>query len=148
MPRLFKNQLESVVSGVAHMLDSLEIDYAIMGRAATCLLVQDPTRSTGDVDLVNHVDQRMTTADRLTSQLLTSYPSDIAPIDQYGHIVPGFKLSLTGGGFDVVHLEIFDYYSWPERPQYNIETASRESITVNGRAVEMFSPGWSCAKRS
>ena len=74
MPRLSKNQLESVVSGVAHMLDSLEIDYAIMGGAAACLLVQDPTRSTGDVDLVIHVDQRMITADRLTSQLLTSYP--------------------------------------------------------------------------
>lgn len=70
MPQLSKTQLESVVSGVAHMLDNLQIDYAIMGGAATCLLAQDPTRSTEDVDLVIHVDQRMITADRLTSQLL------------------------------------------------------------------------------
>ena len=42
----------------------------------------------------------------------------------------------------MVHLEIFDYYSWPERPQYNIETASRKSITVNGRTVKIFSPEW------
>lgn len=142
MPLLSKTQLESVVSGVAHMLDNLQIDYAIMGGAATCLLAQDPTRSTEDVDLVIHVDQRMITADRLTSKLLTSYPSDIVPIDQYGHTVPGFKLSVTGGGFDVVHLEVFDHQSWPQRPQYNIETASRKTITVNGKTVKTFSPEW------
>ena len=112
------------------------------GERQPCLLAQDPTRSTEDVDLVIHVDQRMITADRLTSQLLTSYPSDIVPIDQYGHIIPGFKLSITGGGFDVVHLEIFDHQSWPRRPQYNIETASRKTITVNGRTVKTFSPEW------
>ena len=94
------------------------------------------------VDLVIHVDQRMITADRLTLQLLTSYPSDIVLIDQFGHIIPGFKLSITGGGFDVVHLEIFDHQSWPQRPQYNIETASRKTITVNGRTVKTFSPEW------
>lgn len=140
MPLLSKTQLESVVSGVAHMLDNLQIDYAIMGGAATCLLAQDSTRSTEDVDLVIHVDQRMITADRLTSQLLTSYPSDIVPVDQFGHTIPGFKLSMTGGGFDVVQLEIFDHQSWPQRPQYNIETASRKTIIVNGRTVKTFSP--------
>lgn len=111
MPQLSKLQLESVVSSVARILDSLQIDYAIMGGAAAGLLAHDLTKSTEDIDLVIDVDQRMITADQLTSRLLTSYPSDIAPIDQHGHIVPGFKLSLTEGGFDVVNLEIFDFYS-------------------------------------
>lgn len=123
-------------------MDSLQIDYDIMGGAAACLLAQDPNLTTEDVDLVIHVDHRMITADRLTSQLLSSYPSDIAAIELCGHIIPGFKLSLMGGGFEVVKLEIFDYYSWPERPQYDIETASRKSINVNGQMVKLFSPEW------
>lgn len=142
MPPLSQTQLKSVVSGLTHILDDLQIDYAIMGGAAACLLTNDPARSTEDVDLVIHVDQRMITADRLTRQLLTSYPSNIVPVDQYGHTILGYKLSMPGGGSQVVHLEIFDHQSWPQRPQYNIGTASRKTITVNGRAVKTFSPEW------
>jgi hypothetical protein len=137
MPALSHMQLRSVVAGLAQKLDVLRIDYAIMGGAAVCLLANDPTRMTADVDLVIHVDQRMITADRLTTQLITSYPAEFAPINQYGHTIPAYKLN-----GHLVELEIFDYQSWPQRPQYNIQTASRRTIDINGHPVKTFSPEW------
>ena len=142
MPPLSQTQLKSAISGLAQKLDSLQIDYAIMGGAAVSLLANDPARTTEDIDLVIRVDQRMITADRLTTGLITSFPSDFAPIDQYGHTIPGLKLRTPGGGFQLVQLEIFDLQSWPNRPQYNIQTASRRTINVDGCAVKAFSPEW------
>ncbi|KAF5861179.1 hypothetical protein ETB97_000553 [Aspergillus alliaceus] len=142
MPNLSRAQLNSVVSTLAQRLDSLNIDYAIMGGAAVCLLANDPARMTEDVDLVVHVDHRRITADLLTSQLLKSFPSDFAPITQYGHTLPAYKLNSPGGGIQLVQLEVFDYQSWPQRPQYNIPVATRRTITVNGHPVKVFSPEW------
>ena len=59
MPPLSRTQLKSVASGLTHILDNLQIGYAIMGGAAACLLTNYPAQSTEDVDLVIHVDQRM-----------------------------------------------------------------------------------------
>ncbi|KAI9838251.1 MAG: hypothetical protein M1819_005518 [Sarea resinae] len=135
-------QLQGAVLATAQTLDALEIDYAIMGGAAVCLLVQDPSRQTEDVDLVIHVDQRTITADRLTQRLLTSHSSLFGSIDQYGHTIPGYKMPLPGGGHRLVQLEIFDLESWPHRPQYNLATASRRTVMVQGHAVKVFSPAW------
>jgi hypothetical protein len=142
MPALSQSQLKSVVTGLAQILDSLQIDYAIMGGAAVCLLAYDPARRTEDVDFVIQVDQRMITADRLTTLLITSYPSHFDPIDQYGHTILGYKLSIPGGGSLLVQLEVFDYQSWPQRPQYNIHNAGRRILNVDGHAVKVFSPEW------
>ncbi|OJD20411.1 hypothetical protein ACJ73_08255 [Blastomyces percursus] len=120
----------------------MQIDYAIMGGAACCLTATDPGRMTGDVDLVIQVDQRMITADRLTTELVTKYPSKFAPVNQFGHTIPGYKLALPGGGSRVVDLEVFDFQSWPQRPQYNIQTASRRTMNINGCPVKIFSPEW------
>lgn len=117
MPLLPPEQLRSIASTLAQRLDTLQIDYAIMGGAAVCLLTHDPNRRTEDVDLVIHVDQRQITADRLTTQLLTSFPSDFGPINQFGHIIPAYRLRLPGGKEQLVELEVFDYQSWPQRPQ-------------------------------
>lgn len=46
MPPLSQTQLKSVVSELAQILDNLQIDYAIMGGAAACLLTNDPARNT------------------------------------------------------------------------------------------------------
>ncbi|BCR90306.1 nucleotidyl transferase AbiEii/AbiGii toxin family protein [Aspergillus chevalieri] len=113
-----------------------------MGGAAVCLLTHDPNRRTEDVDLVIHVDQRQITADRLTTQLLTSFPSDFGPVNQFGHIIPAYRLRLPGGKEQLVELEVFDYQSWPQRPQYNLQTASRRTLTINGYPVKTFSPEW------
>lgn len=142
MPSLTSEQLPSIVSALAQKLDALDIDYAIMGGAAVCLLTQDPTRRTEDVDLVIHVDHRMITADRLTTTLLTSFPSDFGPVSHFGHTIPAYKLQLPGGLVQLVELEVFDYQSWPQRPQYNIETASRRTLNINGHPVKTFSPEW------
>lgn len=142
MAPLSPEALRTVVSALAQKLDSLNIDYAIMGGAATCLLSPDPTRSTEDVDLVIHVDHRMITADQLTAQLLTSFPSDIEGVSQFGHTIPAYKLHLPGGTVQLVELEVFDYQSWPQRPQYNIQAATRQTLNINGRAVKLFSPEW------
>lgn len=42
----------------------------------------------------------------------------------------------------MVHLDILDHQTWPQRPQYNIGTAGRKAITINGRVVKTFSPEW------
>ena len=80
-----------------------------MGGAAVCLLTHDPNRRTEDVDLVIHVDQRQITADRLTTQLLTSFPSDFGLVNQFGHIIPAYRLCLLGGKEQLVGLGVFDY---------------------------------------
>ncbi|KAJ5481481.1 hypothetical protein N7475_000293 [Penicillium sp. IBT 31633x] len=130
MPLRPPEQLMSVASTLAQRLDTLRIDYAIMGGAAVYLLTRNPTRWTEDVDLVIHVDQRQITADRLTAQLLTSFPSDFGSTPFAG------KQRATGG------LEVFDYQSWPHRPQYDLRTASRRTLTINGYPVKTFSPEW------
>jgi hypothetical protein len=89
------------------------------------------------LDLVIHVDQRMITADGLTSQLLNAYPSEFGPVSQFGHIIPAYKLNGS-----LVELEVFDPQSWPQRPQYNFQYASRRSIMVDGYTVKVFSPEW------
>lgn len=132
----------AVASALAQKLDRLQIDYAIMGGAAVYLLVRDSTRKTEDVDLVIHVDDRQITADRLTTELLTSFPSDFGPISQFGHIIPAYRLRLPGGEEKLVQLEVFDSQSWPQRPQYNLRTASRRTLTINGYPVKIFSPEW------
>jgi hypothetical protein len=142
MSTLSQLELRSVVSALAQKLDGLQIDYAIMGGAAVCLLVNDPNRRTEDVDLVIDVDQRMITADRLSTQLLTLYPSEFSPVSQYGHMVPAYKLSTPGGELKLVQIEIFDHQSWPNRPQYNMQTTSRRTIDINGHVVNTFSPEW------
>lgn len=135
-------KLRSTVSTLARRLNTLNIDYAIMGGAAVCLLTHDANRQTEDVDLVIHVDQRQITADRLTSHLLESFPHDFGPVRQFGHIIPAYKLCLTGGEEQLVELEVFDYHSWPQRPQNNLQSASRRTLPINGYPVKTFSPEW------
>lgn len=104
MPLRPPEQLMSVASTLAQRLDTLRIDYAIMGGAAVYLLTRNPTRWTEDVDLVIHVDQRQITADRLTAQLLTSFPSDFGSVSQFGHIIPAYRLRLPGSKEQLVDL--------------------------------------------
>ncbi|EAS28625.3 uncharacterized protein CIMG_09829 [Coccidioides immitis RS] len=130
---LSPHQLQTVVLGLAQKLDSLNVDYAIMGGAAVCLLTQRPDRETEDVDFVIHVDHRMITADRLTSQLLTSFPSEFGHVSQFGHTIPAYKLSLPGGAIRLVELE---------RPQYNLQSATRTTRSINGYPVKTFGPEW------
>lgn len=118
MPTLTDQQLKMVVVELAQTLDELQIDYAMMGGAAFCLTVNNPNRITEDVDLAIQVDQRMITADRLTTELLTKYPSKFAPVDLFSHTIPGYRLLLPVGITRVVVLELFDFYSWPQPPQY------------------------------
>ncbi|KAI9759522.1 MAG: hypothetical protein M4579_002281 [Chaenotheca gracillima] len=132
MPLLADAQLKLVASSVASVLDELEIDYAIMGGAATCLLTYDPARTTEDVDLVIQVDDRGITADRLTGLLLEKYPAQFGPVNQYGHVIPGFKMALPGDAVQLVEIEVFDLPSWPQRHQYNLANTTPTQIQVNG----------------
>src|SRR5436305_2021647 len=138
MLALSQSQLETVLSGVAQIFNSLQIDYAIMEGAAVCLLAYDPARRTEDVDIVIQVDQRMVTADQLTAQLITTHPSHFGPIHQHGHTILGYTLSIPRGGSRLVQLELFDPQNWPEHPQYNLHTASRRTLNVDGHAVKTF----------
>jgi hypothetical protein len=117
-------------------------DNTVMGGAAICLIINDPNRRTDDVDLVVHVDHRDITADRLTSLLLQSHPSRFVQVSQHGHIIPGYKLVNPEGATRVVQLEVFDYQSWPQRPQYNLENARLRQINVGGQTVKTFSTEW------
>ncbi|EEP75660.1 hypothetical protein UREG_00506 [Uncinocarpus reesii 1704] len=142
MAPLQLNDLKTAVSVIAQRLDSMNIDYAIMGGAAACLLSGDSTRRTDDVDFVIQVDDRGITADRLTAQLLKSFPSDFEGVSQFGHIIPAYKLRLPDGAVHLVELEVFDYQSWPQRPQYNLKTATRKELNINGQMIKVFSPEW------
>ncbi|OOF92550.1 hypothetical protein ASPCADRAFT_8826 [Aspergillus carbonarius ITEM 5010] len=139
LPRLYLNK---VVAGLAQMLEEMDIDYALMGGAAVCLLVYDATRMTEDVDIVINVDHRNITTDQLITQLIQRYPSDIAPITQFGYTIPAYKLILPKGQVQLVEIEIFDYQSWPQRPQYDISRARRKTLQVNGQVVKVFSNEW------
>ncbi|KAI9823650.1 MAG: hypothetical protein M1826_007668 [Phylliscum demangeonii] len=135
-------ELNVVVAGTAAILDSLGADYAIMGGAAVCLLAPDPGRQTFDVDFVLRVDERRISAEALAQTLLTSYSHVFAPVHQpYGMSIPAYKLE-TAEGTKLVELEIFDPECWPQRPQYDLQTASRLTKIVNGVSVKFFSPAW------
>ncbi|KAF9249456.1 hypothetical protein LCP9604111_4612 [Penicillium roqueforti] len=124
MRGLLLPQSETVVSRIAQCLDLLQIDYALMGGAAVCFMAPHPSRRTEDVDLVIHVDQRYITADLLTQRLLNAFPADFGPVNQFGHVIPAFRLRSPSGTIQLIELEVFDHASWPQRPQYNIQTAS------------------------
>lgn len=78
-----------------------------------------------------HDDQRMITADQLTTQLTTIFPSDFSLVSQYGHAVPAYKLHLAGGAVQLLELEVFVYHSWLQCPQYNLQIASCRALNVN-----------------
>ena len=140
---LSPEELEQVVAGTTAILDNLQVDYAIMGGAAVSLLTQDPGRQTVDVDLVIGVDHRQISAEGLCQTLLKSYENVFAPINQYGVSIPAYKLSQgEGRPPKLVELEVFDAQSWPQRPQYNLQMASRVTRTVLARPVKIFSPAW------
>jgi hypothetical protein len=142
MVLLTRQQLATIVLAIAETLDSLKIQYAIMGGAAICMMIGDPTRRTEDVDLVIQVDERSITADKLTHYLLASYPDHFAPVSQFGHTILGYKLILPGGTLLLVELEVFDQQSWPQRPQYDLRTTTTMTLHVDGRQVKMFSFAW------
>src|SRR5271155_1257420 len=131
-----------MVSTIAGVLDSLEIHYAIMGGAAVCLITGDPNRRTKDIDLVIQVDGRSITADKLTHHLLASFPDHFGPVNQFGHVIPGYKLTLPGGTLHLVDLEVFDHQSWPQRPQYDLQATTVMTMHVNERQVKIFNPAW------
>ncbi|KAJ5740809.1 hypothetical protein N7493_000681 [Penicillium malachiteum] len=78
----------------------------------------------------------------LTEKLITTFPNDFQQILQFGHPIPGYKLHLPDGTTCVVELEVFDQASWPQRPQYNLEKASRLTRVVKGQPVKFFSAEW------
>ncbi|KAL4789553.1 hypothetical protein BDV19DRAFT_383005 [Aspergillus venezuelensis] len=82
MALLSQESLEIVVAAHARMLDALNIDYALMGRAATCFLSPDTSRRTEDVDMVIH------------------------GIGQFGHTIPAYKLRHPGVPPQLVGLEV------------------------------------------
>jgi hypothetical protein len=49
---------------------------------------------------------------------------------------------LPEGDIQLVEVEVFDFRSWSRRPQYNFETATRVTKTINGYPVKIFSPEW------
>jgi hypothetical protein len=142
MEGLSREQLTTMVSTIARALDSFEIHYAIMGGAAVCLIAGDPNRRTKDIDLVIQVDDRSITADILTHRLLASFPDHFGPINQFGHVIPGYKLTLPGGTLHLVDLEVFDHQSWPQRPQYDLQATTVMTMHVNERQVKVFNPAW------
>ncbi|EEQ31716.1 antigen [Microsporum canis CBS 113480] len=83
-------------------------------------IIPDPTRRTEDVDLVIHVNY----------------------LGQFGHAIPAYKLCRPGAAPLLVELEVFDFASWPQRPQYNIQAATRMTLNINGQAIKLFGPEW------
>ncbi|KAI2699908.1 hypothetical protein DTO013E5_2726 [Penicillium roqueforti] len=110
MRGLLLPQLETVVSRIAQCLDLLQIDYALMGGAAVCFMAPHPSRRTEDVDLVIHVDQRYITADLLTQRLLNAFPADFGPVNQFGHVIPAFRLRSPSGTIQLIEWRTINGY--------------------------------------
>lgn len=108
---LTHEQLRACVFDLAESLDTLQIDYAVMGGAAVCLLAPSHKRTTKDVDLVIHVDHRSITADALTTQLLLQFPIKFDRVTVYEHRIPSYKLEVGRNQTRLVHLEVFDHCS-------------------------------------
>ncbi|KAM5481829.1 hypothetical protein McanCB56680_003979 [Microsporum canis] len=71
-------------------------------------------------------------------------PTPKPPLDvgQFGHAIPAYKLCRPGAAPLLVELEVFDFASWPQRPQYNIQAATRMTLNINGQAIKLFGPEW------
>jgi hypothetical protein len=51
-------------------------------------------------------------------------------------------LTLPGGTLHLVDLEVFDQQSWPQRPQYDLQTTTVMTMLVNERQAKIFNPAW------
>jgi len=56
-------------------------------------------------------------------------PGSLWSVNQFGHVIPGYKLTLPGGELRLVELEVFDRQSWPAMAGFNSSEES-ESLGV------------------
>ncbi|KAI9652310.1 MAG: hypothetical protein M1829_001681, partial [Trizodia sp. TS-e1964] len=103
-------------------------------------------RGTMDIDLVIQVDKnRLVDADTISQTLYTKHPQQFAKKDiGYGVFVPAVRIIGDNGQNKLVEVEIFDFESWRNRPQYDLSRPDNDRVTlpVNDTAVAVLSPRW------
>jgi hypothetical protein len=143
------NELQSAVRILTYCLQQNNITFGIIGGAGCSLLFyqQDGRyRGTLDIDVVIQADPaRQINADRISEILYTKHSQYFVKKDAgYGVFVPAARITGANGQEKQVEIEIFDFESWPNRPQYDLSNPDNNRVTldVEQSMVAVLSPRW------
>ena len=146
---LSRDELRRASSILARFLKEKEITFGIIGGAACALLFLQNNlryRSTMDVDVIIQADPKKNiTAEKISEKMYNDNPQQFAKKDAgYGVFIPAIRITADQGGELLVEVEVFDYESWPNRPQYDLTQSdnNRVSLSVEETEVVVLSPRW------
>ncbi|KAF2470892.1 uncharacterized protein BDR25DRAFT_342720 [Lindgomyces ingoldianus] len=146
---LSSEELRRAVSILTQSLQHNHVTFGIIGGAGCSLIFlrhHRPYRGTKDIDVIIQADPaRQIDADRISQILYTNHSQDFVKKDAgYGVFVPAVRITGNNGLEKLVEVEIFDFQSWPNRPQYDLSRPDNDRINLNvGQAtVAVLSPRW------
>ena len=147
-PNLTIDEIHSAVKILTHCFQQNGITFGIIGGAGCSLIFYQRVgqyRGTQDIDVVIQADPaRQIDAERFSEMLYTKYPQYFAKKAFNGWSTPAVRVAGDGGQEKLVEVEIFDFKSWPDRPQYDLSKPENDRVTLNvGQSrVEVLSPRW------
>jgi len=143
------NEIQSVARILTYCFQQNDITFGIIGGAGCSLLFYQHDqryRGTLDVDVVIQADPaRQIDANRISEILYTKHSQYFVKKDVgYGVSVPAARITGEDGQLRLVEVEIFDFTSWPNRPQYDLSKPDNDRVTLNVEQsmVAVLSPRW------
>ncbi|KAM0424922.1 hypothetical protein ACHAPT_009978 [Fusarium lateritium] len=143
---LAPEELMQAVAKLSQFLSHSNARFSISGGAASTIIRMQfglPQRTTNDIDLVVQPVGEVT-AHSISAWLLENFPGEFVAKMQYGVTTPALIFQGHDGSVTHVEIEMFDYHTWPNRPQYNLDDPDNDCtiITINGVDVPVFSARW------
>ncbi|KAF2790582.1 hypothetical protein K505DRAFT_311129 [Melanomma pulvis-pyrius CBS 109.77] len=142
-------ELRRAVSILTQCLQHNNVTFGIIGGAGCSLIFLQYDRAyrgTKDIDVVIQADPtRQIDADRISQILYTNHSQNFVKKDVgYGVFVPAVRITGNDGLEKLVEVEIFDFWNWPNRPQYDLSRPDNDRInlTVEQATVAVLSPRW------
>lgn len=146
---LTPGELRRAVSILTQSLQDYQVAFGIIGGAGCSLLslqYMQPYRGTADIDVVIQADPaRQIDAYQISQSLYDKHSQHFAKKDAgYGVFVPAVRITGDNGQEKLVEVEIFDFQSWSNRPQYDLSKPDndRVNLTVEQATVSVLSPRW------
>jgi hypothetical protein len=143
------SEIQSAVRILTYCFQQNDITFGIIGGAGCSLLFYQHDqryRGTLDIDVVIQADPaRQIDADRISEILYTKHSQYFVKKDAgYGVFVPAARITGEDGQEKLVEVEIFDFESWPNRPQYDLSKPDNDRVILNVKQsmVAVLSPRW------
>ena len=152
-PSLTWNEFQQAVAMVVEALESMHVQFGIIGGAAMALIRDykgdDQIRLTRDIDLIVQPDMgHRINAEAVSKRLLEDFPSQFETVTNdllLNVSIPAARITRDDGTQILVEVEIFDVDSWPHRSQYDLNKTRNSRVPVRitgGRIAFVLSPVW------